>query len=87
MVCVTAPPVSQSFRFALQRELLTLYVVVMVGLIILRITQGVAIREDSIIVFLIRLPFLIFGGGLVASGIVGILHFVLTESNRFRLEP
>lgn len=70
-----------SFRFALQRELVKLYLAVILGLAILNVSQGVfLIIEHPFIRNLVRLPFILVVWGLVAGGVIGVLHFVLTRT-------
>jgi len=72
---------TESFRIALQRELLKLYLAIVAGLTILSITQGAFhIVAEPFIRDLVRLPFTVAGWGLIVAGVVGVLHFVGTQT-------
>lgn len=71
----------ESFQFALQRELVKLYLVILFGIGVLSASQGAFhIIAEPIIRDLVRLPFTVLGWGLIAGGIVGILHFVVIQT-------
>ena len=77
-----APPSARnSFRFALQRELLKLYLVVLAGLAVLTVTEAtfhfITIRRLRT---LVRFPFMMIGWGLIVGGAVGVLHYVFTQT-------
>lgn len=67
----------ESFRFALQRELVKLYVAIFVGVSVLNGSSGAfhAI-PNPYIRGLVRLPFTVVGWGMVLGGAVGVLHYV-----------
>ena len=71
----------KSFKFAFQRELVKLYLIIFVGILVLNAIQGafsfmtrMFIRESIILLFRV------IGWGSVLGGIVGVLHFVFVET-------
>ncbi len=71
----------ESFQFALQRELIKLYLAIILGFAILNTAQGAFhIINHPFIRSLVRLPFTLLGWGLVLGGVVGVLHFIVTRT-------
>ena len=71
----------QSFTFALQRELIKLYLAILLGFVIRNTAQGAfRIIDHPLLRNLVRLPFTILGWGLVLGGIVAVLHFIMTRT-------
>lgn len=71
----------KSFQFALQRELVKLYLVIFFGIVILSVIQeAFHVIAEPYIREVIKLPFRVVGWGLIMGGIVGILHFVFVQT-------
>jgi hypothetical protein len=76
-----SPSAKSSFQFALQRELLKLYLVIVAGLAILTVTDGAFhIIAEPRLRDLVRFPFTVLGWGVIVGGVVGVLHFVVTQT-------
>lgn len=76
-----SPSAKNSFQYALQPELLKLYLVIFAGLGIVSVTQGAFhIIAEPFLRDLVRLPFTVIGWGLIVGGAVGVLHFVIYQT-------
>jgi hypothetical protein len=75
-------PAVDSFRYALNRELLRLYGAIILGYIIIEEVQfwSQFVIDDEPFQTLVELPFLICGTALVVGGLVGIFHRILSDT-------
>lgn len=75
-------PAVDSFRYALNRELLKLYGAIVLGQLIIGQVQfwSQFVVEDEPFQTLVELPFLLCGAALVVGGLVGILHRILSDT-------
>ncbi|ADQ68392.1 hypothetical protein C499_01160 [Halogeometricum borinquense DSM 11551] len=76
-------PAGDSFRYALNPELLKLYAAIVVGLSGLSLSQYDLF--DALVEplgFLLSAPFFLFGLVFSAGGVVGVLHRVLSDTRK-----
>lgn len=71
----------ESFRYALDRELLKLYVAILFGLFVADASRDAFwIVGHPRLVALVSAPFVLAGWLIAVAGIVGVLHYVLTDT-------
>lgn len=75
-------PAVDSFRYALNRELLKLYAAIFLGNVIVRETQfwSKFVVEAEPFQTLVELPFLICGMALIVGGGIGLIHRILSDT-------
>ncbi|RDI71154.1 hypothetical protein [Halopelagius longus] len=75
-------PAADSFKYALNPELLKLYGAVFVGYVVLKETMFWSKFVVDVEPFqtLLELPFLLCGTALVVGGLVGSLHRILSDT-------
>lgn len=74
-------PAGDSFRYALNRELVKLYTVVLAGWVVIDLSQWAfgIIDAPEPYQSLIELPVLLLGLALFVGGLVGVLHRVVAD--------
>lgn len=84
-VRMSPPSAAESLRFAFQRELVKLYLVLFLAITTLSVTEDAFfIIPDPRLRGLVSLLFSALGWGLISGSAVSILHFVVVQTQGSR---
>lgn len=79
-------PAADSFRYALNPELVKLYGITVLGWLITVYSQEAfhIVADTEPFETLVELPFVLFGLALFFGGLVGVVHRVVSDAGRTR---